>query len=870
MKTKENFLNLMANLLQAPENESGELWDLLREIKYTVNGDLSDTLTTSSMPGRSTLLENLNFILDKAEMQIRFPYTYRHTIITYVCLTTEDKFPDCISELTDMNPSALRANRSVPMLFDVNADFSAYSITELYTKIRKDEMEDLLSIYHSQASQISPEDVVKLVTIPIKHELNNTTLIYIPYYTNLDNEELKTLLGLSNLILFKIGSGTSVNQKLKKYLAFTKEHSYASLMRYPHDSCIYEGLNLEEQEFLSSFGTTQNHNLFLFLQEHNVERYNNSLFEEWQHELFVFQNSTERLSNQTDKILSDFRYMYAYYQSTFQSEGAVKEEVSAHLTGTIQSLEVTNRILASTLSARNSQIHKIDILVKRLQIAIDQINGSSFLIPTSDSITLMLVEEVFLLIDRGKTNHALVIEQKLSEGLAKKYVRALIKYATNDEYREIATLPIRSITESNASALDQISQRCYIYCRKVFGVSDSECGKSACKIRGRLIGSELYAKGKHLHDHGQTVSQKYLIDASEAGETRADEYLANLAAGNEAELKKLALRGNLYAVHNLCVNSSRVDETWLRIAAAKADAKAIVQLAKSLYCSKIEKPFLRNSDFPKKGDATQVCDIYECLSLYEYLLSTVSQTSLFAVMTSATVSSVVIGEIKSRLGLLYYLTGDVAKARKFIEEVIQSDPHSDHDMEHYLLGRIHEMNNHNPSATREYHKIVVPYKDSSSRMNAIDEEIKRKKEEEEKLKEAENSYESHLESSSGCFITTATCSFLHKPDDCDELETMRAFRDRYLKTSEDGDCLVKEYYRIAPVIIQRIDAHENREAVYNRLYTHYLIPSLNAIRIGDAKNARNIYIQMVLDLCAQYDVECRYIPDDFKQYVPCE
>ena len=433
----------MANLLQAPENESGELWDLLREIKYTVNGDLSDTLTTSSMPGRSTLLENLNFILDKAEMQIRFPYTYRHTIITYVCLTTEEKFPDCISELTDMNPSALRANRSVPMLFDVNADFSAYSITELYTKIRKDEMEDLLSIYHSQASQISPEDVVKLVTIPIKHELNNTTLIYIPYYTNLDNEELKTLLGLSNLILFKIGSGTSVNQKLKKYLAFTKEHSYASLMRYPHDSSIYEGLNLEEQEFLSSFGTTQNHNLFLFLQEHNVERYNNSLFEEWQHELFVFQNSTERLSNQTDKILSDFRYMYAYYQSTFQSEGAVKEEVSAHLTRTIQSLEVTNRILASTLSACNSQIHKIDILVKRLQIAIDQINGSSFLIPTSDSITLMLVEEVFLLIDRGKTNHALVIEQKLSEGLAKKYVRALIKYATNDEYREIATLPIR-------------------------------------------------------------------------------------------------------------------------------------------------------------------------------------------------------------------------------------------------------------------------------------------------------------------------------------------------------------------------------------------------------------------------------------------
>ena len=73
-------------------------------------------------------------------------------------------------------------------------------------------------------------------------------------------------------------------------------------------------------------------------------------------------------------------------------------------------------------------------------------------------------------------------------------------------------------------------------------------------------------------------------------------------------------------------------------------------------------------------------------------------------------------------------------------------------------------------------------------------------------------------SSGGCFLTSACVKYLGKSDDCTELQTLRKFRDEYMAKTEDGLRLVKEYYAIAPQIVEKIDASSNKACYYDGIY----------------------------------------------------
>ena len=71
-----------------------------------------------------------------------------------------------------------------------------------------------------------------------------------------------------------------------------------------------------------------------------------------------------------------------------------------------------------------------------------------------------------------------------------------------------------------------------------------------------------------------------------------------------------------------------------------------------------------------------------------------------------------------------------------------------------------------------------------------------------------------------CYITTAVCASLGKPDDCYELNLMRRYRDEYLVNQKGGEEIVAEYYDIAPTIVNRI----NRMEKFRRCICRYLEP----------------------------------------------
>lgn len=103
-----------------------------------------------------------------------------------------------------------------------------------------------------------------------------------------------------------------------------------------------------------------------------------------------------------------------------------------------------------------------------------------------------------------------------------------------------------------------------------------------------------------------------------------------------------------------------------------------------------------------------------------------------------------------------------------------------------------------------------------------------------------------------CFITTAVCEELGKPDDCEELTAFRAFRDGYLRQCPDGEALVEEYYDIAPGIVTCIDHCGDRTQRYMEIRDRYLQPCYEDLQAGRMEACKKRYIQMVRDLEKQY------------------
>lgn len=99
--------------------------------------------------------------------------------------------------------------------------------------------------------------------------------------------------------------------------------------------------------------------------------------------------------------------------------------------------------------------------------------------------------------------------------------------------------------------------------------------------------------------------------------------------------------------------------------------------------------------------------------------------------------------------------------------------------------------------------------------------------------------------SSGCFLTSACVEYMGKADGCEELTVLRAFRDNYVKKTADGGELVKQYYEIAPEIVEKIDGSQKREYFYKYIYG-VVTACVKFIKENKYKEALSEYKKMVV------------------------
>lgn len=115
-----------------------------------------------------------------------------------------------------------------------------------------------------------------------------------------------------------------------------------------------------------------------------------------------------------------------------------------------------------------------------------------------------------------------------------------------------------------------------------------------------------------------------------------------------------------------------------------------------------------------------------------------------------------------------------------------------------------------------------------------------------------NSQKGSGSNSSGCFLTSACVEAMGLPDDCYELETLRKYRDGWLKQQVYGKESVDEYYDVAPKVVNKIDSLENSKEIYENLYQELVLPCVALIEAEKYEMAFEKYKNTVNQLKAQY------------------
>lgn len=107
--------------------------------------------------------------------------------------------------------------------------------------------------------------------------------------------------------------------------------------------------------------------------------------------------------------------------------------------------------------------------------------------------------------------------------------------------------------------------------------------------------------------------------------------------------------------------------------------------------------------------------------------------------------------------------------------------------------------------------------------------------------------------SGGCFLTTACCAHKNMPDDCYELSMLRKYRDSFLKSTPEGKKLVDEYYEIAPKLVEKINQSENKDKVYDFIYSE-IVQCVSMVEQGKNDEVCEKYKALVFSLKDQYFV----------------
>ena len=108
-----------------------------------------------------------------------------------------------------------------------------------------------------------------------------------------------------------------------------------------------------------------------------------------------------------------------------------------------------------------------------------------------------------------------------------------------------------------------------------------------------------------------------------------------------------------------------------------------------------------------------------------------------------------------------------------------------------------------------------------------------------------------------CMITTFICNEIGLGNNCEELTTIRDFRDNYLKGTANGETILNKYYEISPLILEYLNSlpASEKSKIVDKIYHSYLLPGVEKIKLKKYDQALKIYYSLIRLLKANTNIE---------------
>lgn len=104
----------------------------------------------------------------------------------------------------------------------------------------------------------------------------------------------------------------------------------------------------------------------------------------------------------------------------------------------------------------------------------------------------------------------------------------------------------------------------------------------------------------------------------------------------------------------------------------------------------------------------------------------------------------------------------------------------------------------------------------------------------------------------GCYLTSACVEAMGMNDDCYALTVLRGFRDHWLANQAGGQAEIQEYYRVAPLIVEKIHAAPDSDLILKNLYANLVRPCVAHIAAGRYEAAHELYASTAVALKDKY------------------
>ena len=832
----KNDILLVSKLLSAEMRTSqSELTQIYGRIYSQLEKEFLPILEASSLPKKEKLFFDLKTAIDKVEIFIAYPQLLGQTMIGLVNLENEI-FQHSLSSIisTDITKKLI-LDTDIPALLLPSTD--GKNIETINNVENRIELSDFdYEVTNKKLWRYGLDIRQWLRAFVLRQMTANMSFVYMPLHFRPYSEFNEIV--MSHLdVIFIFTSEVEIESQKNSINFFKKFCDNANIPMYiVTEPSVVNEIKVEGAVTLSE------QDVFDKMEHFNVVRKN-----------YLF----------TDDIKSQSLLMEKFYRESLKDKHDLLQQLSIDLTRMTQTaikdeMQKLSNDIRRQKSALEDEYQKIQNAVQILIEKAGEFEKCLASLMPKDSTfsakyrtaTMDICGEIILnSIDIKDFNLANNYLRKINQmGCGKAYIYEMLIASARGE-----TVSYISLDRLRNTVDDEFVRKAKIRLKKELGFSESDYMKIARDIKKRTTAAELYFYAMWLEYSGVDKEPvKLYYKALSQGYIEAGERLYEIAQKNHDNKLLERLAEQMVPIANYqcgryakSIGKTAKSITNLKIAAANGYVPAIKDLTDD-FCLKLLKNYYRDLSLAEKTER-----LGNCLYLYQNVILPKEPNNQ---------------GIKEKIGDIYHALGDDNRAFDYWNQCGTATAY-------YNCGKLFQYTD--GAMTQDLNRAADYFKKASqmghtkagtaySKVKSWqqqNEQRQRQQQEKEQTRQY-NSNERYIsrtekkapKRSSGCIITTAVCNALGKGDDCEELMMLRDYRDDIKEKNPVIADLIEEYYRIAPLLIKKIDECKNRIDIYKNLWRNFISLTCNMIYNKNFAAATSKYIEMVVLLCEKYDV----------------